>query len=179
MMERVSVGGARGAGGAGGGRCCFVVESKSFEILINSSGGKLRGIIMERSKGFSNWIRFGDYGLRSLLGGVEACCKEEKFRKVIKTWVEERRKFILELRANEAGRYIICSVRDMEAKRFSLVFPEGRGLIGGWVLLAEKLCSLGIHLLAENKSGCRLGRSKGRKKRRRHGEGGGVYAFIC
>ena len=176
MMERVSVGGARGAGG---GRCCFVVESKSFEILIYSSGGKLRGIIMERSKGFSNWIRFGDYGLRSLLGGVEACCKEEKFRKVIKTWVEEMRKFILELRANEAGRYIICSVRDMEAKRFSLVFPEGRGLIGGWVLLAEKLCSLGIHLLAENKGGCRLGRSKGRKKRRRHGEGGGVYAFIC
>lgn len=141
-----------------------MVESKSFEILINSSGGKLRGIIMERSKGFSNWIRFGDYGLRSLLGGVEACCREEKFGKVIKTWVEGRRKFRLELRANEAGRYILCSVRDLEAKRFSLVFPEGRGLIGGWVLLAEKLRSLGIYLPVEYKVGVGMvGAKEGRR----------------
>ncbi|RVX01710.1 hypothetical protein CK203_024397 [Vitis vinifera] len=160
-MERVGDG---GVGGVGGGRCCFVVESKSFEILINPSGGKLRGIIMERSKGFSNWIRFGEFGLRCLLGGVEACCREDKFGKVIKTWEEEGRKFRLELRANGAGRFILCSVRDLEAKRFSLVFPEGRGLIGGWVLIAEKLRSLGIHLLAENKAGVGLvGAKEGRR----------------
>ena len=141
-----------------------MVESKSFEILINPSGGKLRGIIMERSKGFSNWIRFGEFGLRCLLGGVEACCREDKFGKVIKTWEEEGRKFRLELRANGAGRFILCSVRDLEAKRFSLVFPEGRGLIGGWVLIAEKLRSLGIHLLDENKAGVGLvGAKEGRR----------------
>ncbi|RVW76027.1 hypothetical protein CK203_055303 [Vitis vinifera] len=134
MEERV------GDGGAGGGRCCFVVESKSFEILINPSGGKLRGIIMERSKGFSNWIRFGEFGLRCLLGGVEACCREDKFGKVIKTWEEEGRKFRLELRANGAGRFILCSVRDLEAKRFS------------------------IHLLDENKAGVGLvGAKEGRR----------------
>ena len=31
-----------------------------------------------------------------------------------------------------------------EAKRFSLIFPEGRGHLGEWVVLAEKLRSLGI-----------------------------------
>ncbi|RVX21574.1 hypothetical protein CK203_002339 [Vitis vinifera] len=96
--------------------------------------------------------------------GVEACCREDKFGKVIKNWEEEGRKFRLELRANGAGRYILCSVRDLEAKRFSLVFPEGRGLIGGWVLLAEKLRSLGIHLLAENKAVRRSRKSVAKRK---------------
>ena len=30
-------------GGVGGGRCWFVVDSKSFEILINSAGGSFGG----------------------------------------------------------------------------------------------------------------------------------------
>ncbi|RVW28981.1 hypothetical protein CK203_113189 [Vitis vinifera] len=113
-----------------------------MEERVGDGGGKLRGIIMERSKGFSNWIRFGEFGLRCLLGGVEACCREDKFGKVIKTWEEEGRKFRLELRANGAGR----------------------GLIGGWVLIAEKLRSLGIHLLDENKAGVGLvGAKEGRR----------------
>ena len=33
------------AGGARGGRCCFVVESKSFKILVEELGGKLKGCI--------------------------------------------------------------------------------------------------------------------------------------
>ncbi|RVW88462.1 putative ribonuclease H protein [Vitis vinifera] len=33
-----------------GGRSCFVVESKSFEILVKELGGKLKGCIWERSK---------------------------------------------------------------------------------------------------------------------------------
>ncbi|RVX07796.1 putative ribonuclease H protein [Vitis vinifera] len=134
------------------------------DIMRIRQWGEASWIIMERSKGFSNWIRFGEFGLRCLLGGVEACCREDKFGKVIKTWEEEGRKFRLELRANGAGRFILCSVRDLEAKRFSLVFPEGRGLIGGWVLIAEKLRSLGIHLLDENKAGVGLvGAKEGRR----------------
>lgn len=31
-----------------------------------------------------------------------------------------------------------------KAKKFSLVFPEGRGLCAGWILLAKKLRSLGV-----------------------------------
>ena len=46
-----------------GGRVWFAVESKSFEILIDEVGGKLRGCIWERSKGITSWIRFGDVSL--------------------------------------------------------------------------------------------------------------------
>ena len=58
--------------------------------------------------------------------------------------MEGNKKYRLERRLNEAGRFILCSVRDVEAKRFCFVFSEGRGILGGWVKLAEKLCSLGV-----------------------------------
>ena len=35
-------------------------------------------------------------------------------------------------------------MRDLEAKRFCLVFPEGTGLVRGWFMLAQKLRALGI-----------------------------------
>ena len=140
-------------GKRGGGRSWFAVDSKSFEISISSIRGKLHGTILERSKGFSNWIRFGDSSSRCLLEGVEACCREEKFGKVLKSWEEEGRRFRLERRANEAGKFIICSVRDLEAKRFSLVFSEGRGILGGWVLLADKLRYLGVALHSKDNVG--------------------------
>ena len=66
---------ARGeVGGSRGGRSCFVVEAKSFEILIDELGGKLRGCIWERSKGVSSWIRFREASLRCLLDGVDLGC---------------------------------------------------------------------------------------------------------
>ena len=40
-----------------GGKCWFAVESKTLEISIEVVQGKLRGTILERSKGFSSWIR--------------------------------------------------------------------------------------------------------------------------
>ena len=46
-------------------------------------GEKLRGIIMERSKGFSSWIRFGRLSLCCLLEGVEAYCKEKNFKRFV------------------------------------------------------------------------------------------------
>ena len=41
----------------------------------------------------------------------------------------------------------------MGGKRFYLVFPEGRGILGGWVKLVEKLRSLGVVTLGEVKVG--------------------------
>ena len=39
-----------------------------------------------------------------------------------------------------------------EAKRFCLVFPEGKGLLRGWATLAEKLRSLGVVTFVEAKN---------------------------
>ena len=68
-----------------GGRCWFIVDSKSFEISINFVGGKLCGTILERSKGFSSRIRFVNSSLRCLLEGVEVCYREEWLGKVVKS----------------------------------------------------------------------------------------------
>lgn len=56
----------------------FGVESKSFEISIEEVNGCLQGKIVERGRGFSNWIRFGEFSLSRLLERVELCCREEK-----------------------------------------------------------------------------------------------------
>ena len=55
---------------------------------------------MERSRGLSSWIWFGDLSLRNLLEGFEECCREEKEGRLVKVWEEERRKFRLDRRVN-------------------------------------------------------------------------------
>ena len=50
----------------------------------------------------------------------------------------------MERRSNEAGRFLLCSIHDLEAKRFCLIFPEGKGLSGGWNILAKKLREVGV-----------------------------------
>ena len=99
---------------------------------------------MERSKGFSSWIRFGEKSLSLLLEGVEAWCRGGSNLRHLKVWEEGGRKFRLDCRSNVAGRFLLCSVRDLEAKKFCLVFPEGNGLVGGWFLLSKKLRALGV-----------------------------------
>ena len=126
------------------GRRWFAVESKSFELLIDVVRGKLRGCIWERCRGITSWIRFEDASLRSLLTGVETCCRGRDDRSQSLVWEKEGRKYRLERRSNEAGRFLLCSVRDLEAKRFCLIFPEGKGLSGGWNILAEKLREVGV-----------------------------------
>lgn len=69
--------------------------------------------------------------LRKLLEGIEECCREEKEGRFVKVWKDEGRKFRLDRCINGAGRFILCSVLNLEAKRFCLVFPEGKGLLGG------------------------------------------------
>ncbi|KAL6318438.1 hypothetical protein AAG906_041204 [Vitis piasezkii] len=96
-----------------GGRSWFAVDSKSFEISVDVFREKLKGIIVERSRGFTSWIRFGSLSLCCLLEGVEACCRGELAKRFVKT------------------------------KKYCLVF-SGKGILGGWALLAEKLRSLGV-----------------------------------
>ena len=69
-----------------GGRCWFAVESKSYEITTEVAGERLKGIIVERSRGFTSWIRFGSFSLRCLLEGVEACCRGVFMQGHAKSW---------------------------------------------------------------------------------------------
>ncbi|RVW34955.1 hypothetical protein CK203_098268 [Vitis vinifera] len=127
-----------------GGRSRFVVESKLFEIVVEESGGELKGCIWERSRGFDSWIRFGEASLCCLLEGVETCCREVDDQRWAIEWLEGNKKFRMERRLNKAGRFILCSVRDMEAKRYSIIFPEGKGQASGWNSLAMRLRGLGV-----------------------------------
>lgn len=52
-----------------GGSCWFGVELKTFEILLEIVKGKEVGKIVERGRGFSSWIRFGERSLVGLLEG--------------------------------------------------------------------------------------------------------------
>ena len=122
-----------------GGRSWFAVEAKSFEILVEDVGGKLKGCIWKRSRGVSSWVRFGEASLCCLLDGVETCCREDGNKRWIIDWEEGERKYRLEHCSNKAGRFLLCSVRDLEGKRYCIIFPEGKGLIGGWNSLADKL----------------------------------------
>ena len=45
----------------------FAVEKRSFEIFVEEVGGRLRGVIVERSRGVLSWIHFGLQGLENLL----------------------------------------------------------------------------------------------------------------
>ena len=126
------------------GKSWFAVESKTFEISIEEIRGKLRRVILERSKGFSSWIKFGEKSFSSLLEGVEDWCRGESSSRRLRVWEKGGRKYRLECRSKDAGGYLLCSVRDLETKRFCLVFPEGKGLVGGWFMLAQKLTALGI-----------------------------------
>ena len=57
------------------------MEFKSFEILIKVVGGKLRGINLERIKGFFSWIMLGEWRLHCLLEDVEAYYREEESKR--------------------------------------------------------------------------------------------------
>ena len=80
-----------------GGRCWYVVESKSFEILVGLFGGKLKGKISDRSRETSLWIRFGEWIFGCLLEGIEACHRDESGKVWSKNWVEDGREFRLEV----------------------------------------------------------------------------------
>lgn len=101
--------------------------------------------------------------MRCLLERVEACCREERSERGAKSWVEEENSFRLERRFKKVKRFILCSIRDVKAKRFCLVFPKGREILRGWVKLAEKLHLIGVVTPNEAKKGCGLGRVRADK----------------
>ena len=59
-------------------------------------------------------------------------------------WKDVVRKYWLERRSNELGRFIFFFVSDLKAKRFYNFFPEGKWLVGCWNTLAWKLQGLGV-----------------------------------
>ena len=122
-----------------GGRSWFAIESKSFELQVEEVGGKLRGCMWERCRGITSWIRFGEVSLSWLLDGVEACCRDNGNRRWVLDWEEGGRKYRLEQHSNEAGRFLLHSVLDLESKRYCIIFPEGRALFGGCNILVDKL----------------------------------------
>ena len=66
------------------------------------------------------------------------------FREFFQEVLEAGRSYSLELRSNATGRFLLCSACSIESKRFILVFPEGKGFLGDWNMLAQKLGSLEV-----------------------------------
>ena len=122
----------------------FAVESKSFEFRTEGKGKKAKWFITEWSRGVVSWIRFGIEGMVKLLMGVEECCRAPVFAGRTFAWRENGRSFWLESKVNNAGRFLLCSVTDGERKKHWLVFPEGRGFLNGWTMLAEKIRGMGF-----------------------------------
>ena len=94
---------------------------------MEEAGRKVKGVIVERSKGRSTWIRFGNNSLGKLLDVLEEWCRDESSSKASKGWKEEMRNYRLEKKSNRASSFTLCSVVDAGSKRFCVVFPEGRG----------------------------------------------------
>ena len=46
--------------------------------MVEEAGKRLKGCIWERSKGFTSWVRLGDFSLQYLLSRVEVCVKEHR-----------------------------------------------------------------------------------------------------
>ena len=89
--------------------------------------------------------------MENLLAGVEECCKIPTPVRRSFVWRENERFFRLECKENIAGRFLLCSAIDPEGKKHRLFFPEGRGFLNGWVLLAGKIRGLGLKPSKEQK----------------------------
>ena len=129
----------------------FAVESKSFELKVEGLGKKAKYSITERSRGIVSWIRCGEEGMNKLLLGVEECCRDFDPARRPFEWREKGRFFRLECKENIAGRFLLWSVIDVEGKKHRLVFPEGKGFLNGWAMLAEKIRGMGFETLRENR----------------------------
>ena len=114
-----------------GGRSWLAMEAKSFEIVVEVEGGKLIGNIWERCRGVTSWNKFVDASLQCLLGGVEAYCRDNGDRKWALNWEERGRKYRLEHCSNKVGRFLLCSVCDLRAKKILYYCSRKKGTAGG------------------------------------------------
>ena len=73
----------------------------------------------------------------------------------------------MEKGSNQAGGFIRCSVRDHEGKSYNLMFPEGKGIAGGWRILAEKLRQLGVRSSEETQREEKIEKPQKEEKQRK------------
>ena len=106
-------------------------------------GKKAKVLITERRWGRMSWIRFGEERAKILLKSMVSFRLEVDKNIEGLGWCENGRRYSLEMRKNEHGRFLLCSVTDLDGKRHRLLFPEGNGLINGWTMLEEALKALG------------------------------------
>ncbi|RVW37099.1 hypothetical protein CK203_084576 [Vitis vinifera] len=121
----------------------FGVDKKTFEINIEEQKGRVHGKICERGPKSSSWIRFGGKSLSLLLEGVESCCELQESTPFKKFWSEGIETIVWNCEATKQGDSCL-RCKGCGEQRFSLAFPEGGGLVGGWNLLVSKLKSLGV-----------------------------------
>ncbi|RVW91388.1 hypothetical protein CK203_035449 [Vitis vinifera] len=72
-----------------------------FELSVHEVKGKLLGKILESSRCYSSWIRFGELGLSPLLEEVELCCWGVGGKPFSKERLEGERIYMSECHCNE------------------------------------------------------------------------------
>ena len=106
-------------------------------------GKQARVFITERRWGRMSWIHFGKEGAKILLKSVVSFRVDADKNNEGVGWCENGRRYSLEMRKNEHGRFLLCSVTDLDGKRHKLFFPEGNGLLNGWIMLENALQATG------------------------------------
>ena len=62
--------------------------------------------------------------MRKFMIGVESCCRDSSSVRKSFEWRENRRSIRLECEENDAGKFLLCCVTNVEGKKHRLVFPE-------------------------------------------------------
>ncbi|RVW70583.1 putative ribonuclease H protein [Vitis vinifera] len=104
----------------------------------------MKATMVERKRGISSWVKLGPVSLGLFLECLLLCLEEKSEEKWEKRWEENGRSYSLLRDANKGGCYLRLGVVDLESKRFSIFIPKGRGVKGGWSLMAKTLCNLGV-----------------------------------
>ena len=107
-------------------------------------GSKTKVIITERRWGRMTWIRFGVEGAKTFLKSVVELRTEADKNFEGLGWCENGRRYSLEMRKNHYGRFLLCSVKDLDGRKHRLIFPEGNGMLNGWIMLEGALQDLGF-----------------------------------
>lgn len=96
-----------------------LIQPQHITSTLEGEGKKLKGLLIERSRGLISWVRFGETG-----GFI--CCRDS-------TDPSTQRKmevYRLDYRENSAGSVLSMGVRDVEGKRFKVFIHEGKDLVG-------------------------------------------------
>ncbi|RVX00292.1 hypothetical protein CK203_024581 [Vitis vinifera] len=121
--------------------CFFRIDSKSFEVRIVWSKSKGEVQIVEKGKGFRRWIKASRGVVVWILKSIEACCKWRGKKPFMGDVNDRGRRFRIEMRQNDAGRYLLFSVLSEDDRRYFIIIPEGFDLLG-WDLFRSKLKEL-------------------------------------